>query len=211
MGSLVCMCACTYALERNIPGSFLLYFHFMLLCRSKEEGSPVCTNRRPCGKPLSRWDTRKECSHHIRKTLVFLSTFQLHSWWDQIRLLVSLINYEQKSQNEKWLHLTVKPVTSSSDLRAPKWAWPHTGFSRDVVKPAWCTPQQKPARFRYFRIYFGPHGQWHVWESTVIWGSQLQPMRDSRNQRYSSSSKKYLLFNIEQWAWSLSTSFIDIN
>lgn len=43
-----------------------------------------------------------------QKALVLLSASQLCSRWDQISLLVRLINYEGNNQVEKWLHLTVK-------------------------------------------------------------------------------------------------------
>lgn len=43
-----------------------------------------------------------------KKALVLLSASQLCSRWDQISLLVRLINYEGNNQDEKWLHLTVK-------------------------------------------------------------------------------------------------------
>lgn len=166
MSSLVCICMCTSVLERNVPGSFLLYFHIMSLCRSKGDGSPVCTNRRPCVKLLSMRDTPKECNHHIKKALFFLSVFQLRSWWNQISLLVRLINHEENSQNEELLHLTVKLATSPSDQRAPKWPWPYTDFGRVVGSVAWCAPQQKPARFICSKLHSGTHGQWHVWVAT---------------------------------------------
>lgn len=146
MSLLVCIYKCTCALEKNIPGSFSLYFHIMLLLRRSEEGSPVCTNRRPCGKLLCRRDMLKECSHNIRKALFFLSAFQLHSWWDRFSLLVRLINCEENKQNEKWLHLTVKlhPLTIKVGLAIRGFQQRHR--------------EQKPG----IQNIFVPQGQWHI-------------------------------------------------
>lgn len=165
MSSLVCICMCTRVLQR---GTFLGVFCFIFTSwccyvaqRGRaalyvQTGDPV-VNRSPGG-------VRRRNAATVSERLCFFSLFfQLCSWWDQISLLVRLINYEENSQNEKWLHLTVKPVTSPSDHRAPKWAWPYTGFDRDMGSMAWCAPQQKPARFRYSKIHSEPYGQWHPW------------------------------------------------
>lgn len=93
---------CAHMLWR---GTFLgiLHFIFTSCCCyvAMGEASPICTNRTLCGKPISRRDMQKECSHHIRRALFFLSAFLLCSWWDQISLLVRLIDCEENNKDEK--------------------------------------------------------------------------------------------------------------
>lgn len=196
--SFVCICVSTCALKSSVPESSSIYFHIMLLlCHSKGEVSPVCSNKRPCGKLLFRRDMLKECSFHIKKALLLLSASQLCSRWDQISLLVSLINYEGNNQDEKGLHLTVKICL----LTIRQQAGPGCTWVLAETKTAWIDALlSKTRKTQILQNIF-----WITWAvicshekvSEVIWSSQVQLMRDGRNQRYTSSPKKYLLFSTE--------------
>lgn len=98
-----------------------------------------------------------------------LSASQLCSRWDQISILVRLINYEGNNQDEKWLHLTSEHDT--------KLGLAVHGFWQRHREHGPMPSSVKPERLKYYKIHSGSHGQWYVWIA----------MRKHSNLRQSSS------------------------